>query len=343
MGKVKISKGKYAGINRVADSHGIIAALAIDQRSSLKKSITKAKGPQADASDAELSEFKALVAEALTPYTSAILLDPEYGLNAAKRRAQTAGLLLAYEKTGYDASVKGRLPDLLSEWSVLRLIEAGADVIKILMYYDVDEVAAINTVKQAFIERVGAECRCYDIPFFLEPLCYSDTVGNEQSLAFARVKPDKVSRYMAEFSKPRYGVDVLKVEVPVNMRFVAGSRANTDGQVAYTRDEARQLFRSAAAASQLPFIYLSAGVADDVFRETLELAAEADTPFSGVLCGRATWLPGVTEFGRAGATGARQWLQSSGVASIQALNEILAKGAKPWWDFYGGRDQLEIV
>ena len=340
MAKVRISKGKFAGINAVADQRGVIAALAIDQRSSLKKAIAKARGDEA--SDAELSEFKTLVAEELTPYTSAILLDPEFGLEASQRRAKNAGLLLAYEKTGYDANLKGRLPDLLSEWSVLRLIEAGADVIKILLYYDADDAAEINTIKHAFIERVGAECRAYDAPFFLEPISYCDAVGNEQSLAYARVKPDKVAKYMAEFSKPRYGIDILKVEVPINMRYVEGSRANTDGQVAYTREEAKAFFHTAAAAAKLPFIYLSAGVADDVFRETLELAAEAGTPFSGVLCGRATWLPGVAKYGKGGAVGARAWLRESGVESIQALNAVLAKGAKPWWDFYGGRENIEV-
>src|SRR5271157_208209 len=341
MAKIKISKGKFDGINAVANEKGVISALAIDQRGSLSKSITNAKGSAA--SDADLSEFKVLVSEVLTPYASAILLDPEYGLEAAKHRAKNAGLFLAYEKTGYDATVKGRLPDLLPEWSVRRLAEAGANVIKLLLYYDPDDDPKINTVKHAFLERVGAEWRAYDIPFFLEPICYSDTIGDEKSIAFARAKPGKVTKYMAELSKPQYGVDVLKVEVPINMRYVEGSRANTDGQVAYTRQQAKEYFRSAAAATTLPFIYLSAGVSDDVFRETLELAAEADTPFSGVLCGRATWLAGVPEYGKGGAKAFRSWLEDTGVKNIQALNVVLARGAKPWWDFYGGKQNIEVA
>jgi tagatose 1,6-diphosphate aldolase len=279
----------------------------------------------------------------LTPHASAVLLDPEYGLEASKRRAKNAGLLLAYEKTGYDASVKGRLPDLLGEWSVLRLCEAGADVIKILLYYDPDDEPGINRIKHAFIERIGAECRAHDVPFFLEPVTYSDVIGDEKGIEFARVKPDRVTKYMREFSQPRYGVDVLKVEVPVNMRYVEGTSANKDGQVAYTREEAKQHFRTAAAASAVPFIYLSAGVSDDVFRETLVLAAEADTPFSGVLCGRATWQEGVPEYGKRGADGLRAWLDDQGKSNIQSINAVVARGAKPWWDFYGGKDNIEVV
>lgn len=341
MAKFRMSKGKFDGINAVADKNGVIAALAIDQRGSLQKAIAKAKGT--DASDAELSEFKVLVSELLTPYTSAILLDPEYGLEASKRRAKNAGLFLAYEKTGYDATAKGRLPDLLPGWSVRRLIEAGADVIKILLYYDPDDEPGINTIKHAFIERVGAECRANDVPFFLEPICYSDALGDEKSIAFARAKPGKVTGYMREFSQPQYGVDVLKVEVPINIRYVEGAKANPDSQVAYSRQEAKAHFHTAAAASQLPFIYLSAGVSDEVFRETLELAAEAGTPFSGVLCGRATWLDGVPEYGKGGAEALRAWLSDRGVQNIRALNKVLAKGAKPWWDFYGGKEHITVV
>ena len=40
------------------------------------------------------------------------------------------GLLIAYEKTGYDATVPGRLPDLLSVWSAKRIKEQGADAVK---------------------------------------------------------------------------------------------------------------------------------------------------------------------------------------------------------------------
>jgi tagatose 1,6-diphosphate aldolase len=336
-----MTRGKFDGINAVADEHGVIAAAAMDQRGSLKKAIAKAKG--GDATDAELSEFKVVGTEMLTPYASAILMDPEYGLDAVKAKAPNAGVLLAYEKTGYDATVKGRLPDLLPEWSVQRLIAAGADAIKILLYYSSDDDASVNTIKHAFIERIGDECRANDVPFFLEPICYSDAIGDEKSIEFARAKPRLVTDYMVEFSKPQYGVDILKVEVPVNVRYVEGSSANHDGQIAYTREEAKQFFQTAAAVAKVPFIYLSAGVTDDVFRETLELAAEAGTPFAGVLCGRATWQDGIPAYGKGGAEGLRTWLADRGVQNINALNEVLKKGAKPWWDFYGGKDQIEIV
>src|SRR3954453_992320 len=217
-GRVRMTRGKFEGIQAIADDKGIIAAAAMDQRGSLQKAISKAKGSEVGA--AEMAEFKAIVTRDLTPYASAILMDPEYGLEAIKERAPGAGVLLAYEKTGYDADKPGRLPDLLPEWSVRRLAAAGADAIKILLYYDPDDQPEINTVKHAFIERIGAECAANDVPFFLEPICYSDRIGDEKGLEFAREKPRLVTAYMAEFSKPQYGVDILKVEVPVNVKYV---------------------------------------------------------------------------------------------------------------------------
>jgi tagatose 1,6-diphosphate aldolase len=339
--QIRMPRGKFDGINKLTNERGVIAALAMDQRGSLRKAIAKAQGHPA--TDAQLSEFKVLIAEVLTPYASAVLLDPEYGLEAVRHRAEGTGVLLAYEETGYDPEVEGRLPALLPPWSVRRLIAAGADTIKLLLYYDPDDVEQINTVKQALIERIGAECLAYQVPFFLEVLAYSDAIGDEKGPEFARVKPQKVIKYMQEFSRPQYGVDVLKVEVPVNMRYVEGAKANTDGQVVYTREEAKQYFRQAAAASKLPFIYLSAGVTNEVFLETLELAAEADTPFSGVLCGRATWQDGIKIYAQNGPDALRKWLQDQGVHNIQAINSVLNKGAKPWWNFYGGKDHIEVI
>ena len=343
MTKVKMGKGKYARINACADDRGIIAAAAMDQRGSLQKAIAKGRGSNGTATAEDLATFKGVVTRVLTKHASAILMDPEYGLEAIAQRAPGTGVLLAYEKTGYDVSVKGRLPDLLPEWSVRRLVEAGADAIKILLYYNPNDDEGINRVKHAFIERIGAECAAVDAPFFLEPIVYDDTMGDEKSLAFAKIKPDYVSRSMAEFSKDRYGVDILKVEVPVNIKYVEGSRAFTGGEAAYSRAEAKDLFRSAASVATKPFIYLSAGVTDEIFRETLELAAEADVPFSGVLCGRATWQDGIPIYAEQGEAALEAWLEDRGVQNIKALNAVLADGAKPWWDFYGGRDNIEVI
>jgi tagatose 1,6-diphosphate aldolase len=314
----------------VADGRGVIAAAAMDQRGSLQKSLAKEKG--GDVPAAMLEEFKALVTEVLTKHASAILLDPEFGLPASKRRAKDAGLLLAYEKTGYDKTGPGRLPDLLDDWSVRRLKEAGADCIKILLYYTPFDPKDVNDKKHAWVERIGDECRANDIPFFLEFVGYEEG-ADEKGLAYAKKKPQIVMASMAEFSKDRYGVDVLKVEVPINMKFVEGTKAY-GGERAYTKDEAKAWFLKAATAAKKPFIYLSAGVSNAEFTESLALAAESGVKFSGVLCGRATWKDGIGIYAKEGAAPFRKWLESKGVENIGNVNSSL-KAATPWYTFYG--------
>ena len=330
---MKISPGKQKGLEAVSNERGVIGAAAMDQRGSLKSAIAKDKGVDKKAvTDQMMAEFKEAVTRILTPHASAILLDPEYGLSATKVRAKNAGLLLAYEKSGYDNTQPGRLPDLLDHYSVRRLVAAGADCVKILLYYTPFDPPAVNETKHAWVERIGGECVASDVPFFLEFVGYEEN-ADEKGIEFARKKPEIVSRSMAEFSKPQYGVDVLKVEVPVNMTFVKGARS-CKGESAYSRDEAKEHFRRAAAVAKKPFIYLSAGVSNDTFNESLELAAEAGTNFSGVLCGRATWKDGIPVYAKQGLKAFEEWLNKQGVANINNVNQRLA-AAKPWFSLYG--------
>ncbi|WP_165628312.1 tagatose 1,6-diphosphate aldolase, partial [Streptococcus equi] len=192
-----------------------ISALAFDQRGALKRMM--AAHQDTEPAPWQIEALKALVSEELTPYASSILLDPEYGLPATKVRDERSGLLLAYEQTGYDTTTTSRLPDCLVDWSVKRLKEAGADAVKFLLYYDVDGDEYINQQKQAYIERIGSECQAEEIPFFLELLTYDEAITDNQSVAFAKLKAHKVNEAMKVFSAERFGVDVLKVEVPVNM------------------------------------------------------------------------------------------------------------------------------
>src|SRR5262245_9924092 len=121
-----ISQGKWEGINACADARGIIAALAVDHRDNLLQAIAAARGEHGQATGEDMVAFKMAVARVLAPYASALLLDVEYGLKAAEHCEPGKGILFAYEKSGYDFQIKGRLPDLLPEWSVRRLVEAGA-------------------------------------------------------------------------------------------------------------------------------------------------------------------------------------------------------------------------
>jgi tagatose 1,6-diphosphate aldolase len=327
---MSLSRGKLKHMNALSNKDGVIAAAAMDQRGSLAKSLAAAKGiSQKEITDEMMQEFKTAVTRILTPYASAILLDPEWGLPASKARAKNAGLLLAYENSGYDNTQPGRLPDLLPHVSVKRIKEdMGADAVKILIYYSPFDDPKVNDIKHAFIERIGAESETYDIPFFLEFVGYDPQGGDEKGFEYAKKKPEIVKKSMEEFSKPQYKVDVLKVEVPVNANFVEGS-AVFKGQAAYSRAEALDHFRSAAAVAKKPFIYLSAGVSNAQFIESLGMAGESGTDYSGVLCGRATWKDGMPIYATKGLKALEDFLSTEGVKNIQAVNQAITS-AKSW-------------
>lgn len=311
---------KKEALKRLCTPEGTLNALAIDQRGALRRMLGE------DVSLEAMAKFKVLVSKALSGQVSSMLLDPEVGFPAADASAESCGIIMAYEKTGYDKTAPGRYPDLIDDVSVYNLKERGADAIKLLLYYDVDEGDAVNVRKHAFVERVGMECHAAGLPFFLEIVTYDHKT--EDTVEFAKVKPHKVNTAMKIFSDPRYQVDVLKVEVPVNMAYVEGYTKEGVAPV-YSRAQALAHFKAQSDATDLPFIFLSAGVSAEFFRETLRFAQEAGNKFCGVLCGRATWAKATEIYKTEGEEAARQWLETEGAENVRALNECIAQVATP--------------
>ena len=338
-----MNSSKLTHMQRLAGPGGIFGALAIDQRRSLRRMIADAAGLPFEAiTDAQLAAFKEAISEVLSPHATAILFDTEYGMSAAAARDANCGLLLAYEADGYENPRPNRMLALMADLSVKRLAELGADGVKILLHYSPDDPPASNDEKFALIERIGAECEAVGLPFFLEPLMYDpghaliqSTVPKEhrktQAFEFAKRKPEMVVEMMREFSRPRYRVDILKVEFPVVAANTEGS-STFNGDLAYTRDEALEWYRKADRAAGQPYIYLSAGVSSAEFLESIRMATEAGTRFSGVLCGRATWQDGAPAFARGGKAAFAEWLRGEGVANITALNQLI-QHATPWQEF----------
>ncbi|MBF7076729.1 tagatose-bisphosphate aldolase [Streptococcus sp. HF-100] len=309
---------KQEKLKRLCDKNGIIGALAIDQRGALRRMLGE------DTPVEQLETFKVLVSKYLTKYASSILLDPELGWKAAEARDKNAGLLVAYEKTGYDKTVPGRYPDLVENISVQRLKANGADAVKVLLYIDVDEDRTVNDVKEAFIERIASECKAEDMPFFLELVSYDAKVTDEKE--YAKLKPRKVIEAMKLYSQERFGVDVLKVEVPVNMKYVEGFAEN---EVLYTKEEAAAFYKEQSNATSLPFIFLSAGVSAQLFQDTLHFAKESGSTFNGVLCGRATWAGATKAYQEGGEAATIKWLETIGKQNIVELDAVLQETATP--------------
>ena len=283
-------------------------------------------------SDRRLAEFKSAVTGVLTAETSAVLLDPEYGIAASELRAKECGLLMAYEMDGYENPRPHRMLALFPNMSVRRLRDLGAQGIKILLHYAPHDHPSANDEKCALIERIGNECDALDMPFFLEPVVYDPGGLDPRSLEFARQKPRWVVEMIEEFSKAVYKVDILKVEFPVTTAYVERC-AVYEGHYAYGLEEALDWFRAADAAARRPYIYLSAGVSGPEFLESLRLALRAGARFSGVLCGRANWQEGAPVYATPGlkfdVAALTNWLRGPGLRNVRAMNELL-RAATPW-------------
>jgi tagatose 1,6-diphosphate aldolase len=224
--------------------------------------------------------------------------------------------------------------------SVRRLRDLGAEGIKILLHYSPDDPPAAKDEKCALIERIGNECDALDLPFFLEPVSYDPDGLEPRSLEFAKQKPGLVVDMITEFSKDIYKVDVLKVEFPVIASYVEGSAVYC-GQRAYDVEEALEWFRVADAAAQRPYIFLSAGVSSPEFLESLRLALQAETRFSGVLCGRANWQEGVRAYAKSATEfdldALLAWLRNSGLENVRDINRLLAD-ATSWRTWFQNVD-----
>ena len=106
------------------------------------------------------------------------------------------------------------------------------------------------------VEDIGKQCRANGVTYLFEPIVYDRAIPDGASAEYAAVKPELVRAATQAFADPKFNVDILKVEIPVNFNFVEGT-----GTPQMSRAEAERAFVDAAdAAGGIPLLYLSAGV-----------------------------------------------------------------------------------
>lgn len=127
------------------NEQGKIVIAALDHRESLKKLLA----------ETELVGFKKRMTEILLAEVTAILLDPEYGREAAKLVKDKA-LIYCLEESG---KYKEKL-SLQPNWGVGQAKAAGAVGVKLLWYYQSEEKEAVK--------KIGEECHREGIIFLLE-------------------------------------------------------------------------------------------------------------------------------------------------------------------------------
>lgn len=344
-----LTSGKLINLQRLTDQAGRFKMLAIDQRDSLRSAIGRATSRKpGDITYTDLADAKAVITEVLAPYSTATLVDPVYGLaRSAKLVRGGVGILVATEETGYEPAGpdgKQRKTRLVDGWSVAKAKRAGANAAKLLIYYNPEAQQDVLAHQQSVVRAVGADCASEDIPFLLELVTYPLGEPAADSPDLARKRPRHAIESAREFSKDEYGVDILKLEFPGDLKyareFAQGAFDGKSREPVWTLAEAKNACRELNEAARRPWVILSGGVDISEFLVNLSLAVDAGA--SGFLCGRAIWKDVMPRYPDLAAM--RAFLQKEAAWNFARANAT-AELARPWYmhPHFGGWDRLELA
>ena len=312
-----LTLGKLRGIQQIANDAGRLTITALDHRGSLKKAL-RPGDPSAVSFD-DMVAFKARLARALVPHSSAILLDPVYG--AAPLMTSGAvpggkGVLVSLEETGYTDAEGDRVTSIQSGWGVDKIKLMGGSAVKLLLYYNPGSTTAAQ--QEEVVRQAVAECRQHDIPLLVEPMTYHISGGPKKGTAdFAAMKPRMVIDTAARLVP--LGIDVLKAEFPADSDF-----ESDDGRMlAWCRE-------LTDACGTQPWVLLSAGVSYPVFKRQVEIACEGGA--SGFLAGRAIWqeVPSLPDGER------DAFLAGEASGRLDELTAIANRSGRAWTEVMSG-------
>jgi tagatose 1,6-diphosphate aldolase len=309
---MNISIGKLRGLQQLADPKGIMTMCAIDHRGALKRALNEKNA--AAVSYQDMVDFKLDLCQAVAPFASAILLDPEYGASQAIATGllpASKGLLVSIEKTGYSGDSTARITELLPGWSVKKAKRMGASAVKVLIYFRPDLVD-VASKQLGLVARLANQCLEEDIAFLVEPVSYPIEKGEVSSKKFAEIKPQLVIETARQITA--LPIDVLKAEFPADIKF-----EQDEGKLLKLCQELNQ-------ASRLPWVLLSAGVDFDSFRKQVEIACKAGA--CGFLAGRALWQEGAQIRSREERM---DFFQNTAAPRLKELAGIADSYGKPWY------------
>lgn len=314
---MQTSPGKYRGMQRLGDENGMFAMVAIDQRNPMLEPIRKIRGLP-DAPYRDVAEVKDVLARHLAPYASAMLVDPIYAFpRVLPILGRAPGLILSYEHGDPEQTSGGRKSMPIPGWNVGKIRRAGADAVKVLVWYRADAPEEVRSHQKAFVRAAGEACAAEDIVHLLEILVYP-LPGEDP----ARVRADRsrlVLESLRDFLDPAFGVDIYKVEPPAALTDVPDPDGPEAGGV-------QALYDQMAAMLDRPWVLLSAGAGAEDFRRSLIYACRAGA--SGYLCGRAIWQEAFATFPDLDAM--ERLLTDSAVPYLQSLNVLTRDLATPW-------------
>ena len=312
---MQLSPGKLLGMKRLADQNGVFKMTATDQRPPIKNPIAK----HLNANDApwdEVAKFKKMLVKNLQEYSSALLLDPHFAIpHSMNIFNPKKGLVVTLEDSIFLDTNEGRISQSIDNWSVSKIKRMGADAVKVLAWYRPDAEKKVIEAQQQYVQKIGDECAKYDILFLFELLVYPLSKDLHQTKDYVEMqnkKTDHVLESVREFSNNKYGVDVFKLESPVNVNKITDSDLNA--------------FKEMGDIAGRPWVMLSAGAGKEEFKKVLKLAFKAGC--SGFLAGRAIWLDAFKHYPNWDKI--QTQLESSAKDYLYEIGEIADKSALSW-------------
>ena len=243
------------------------------------------------------------------------------------------GLIVTLESHAFQDTPSGRLSSEIPNWSVEKIKRVGGDAVKVLAWYRPDSDDAVRIAQQDFAKRIGEACARYDLPYLFELLVYPlahDAHRTSDYVEMSGKHADMVLESVRTFAAPDFGVDIFKLESPVEAKLVQPSDSAT-----------RRLFEEMGKLAGRPWVMLSAGAGMAEFRIVLEYAYKAGA--SGYLAGRAIWAEPFRAFPDWDAI--RAGLRAKSIPYMRDINELTDARATPWTAHFGAelvvKDRVE--
>ncbi len=277
-------------LSSIQTQSGRYCIAPFDHRASLAKLLQiDEKKPE---SKQLLSQVKSLFMQAFSPLCSGVLVDPVYGFESIDYKAQSCGLILTLEDSGYSGS-ESAVPNIIPNWSVHSVKENYA-VAKLLIFFHPDEPNAVQ--KKKMVMELHSSCQYEGISFMLEPIVYNPFSKDELQL------PDFQEIQIQTIREFRSSCDIIKIQYPGDSLACATVTSELD----------------------IPWILLSRGTQYEQFRDALK--DSMDNGCSGFAAGRTIWQEiGQFQLSQGGPNIAaiQQFLMTTGVERLKEIIEII--------------------
>lgn len=252
------------GIPALTNTTGMYGMLAVDQRESLRAMMTAVEG--GEVADAELSAFKIDATKAISPMSTAVLLDRFYSREAAdvaECPIVLAADVLSQERGG---PVTGSSVDTGITAELARRFHASA--LKMLVQWEPRKREAAIELAASFMEL----CRSCGLPGIVEGIVHPHDIAEWSQDR----RNDALITAATDFAS--VSPDLYKAEVP-----------------SFGRGDEQAIITCAASITEAvpcDWVVLSSGVAPADFARAVTLCVAGGA--SGFLAGRAVWMDALT-------------------------------------------------